>query len=48
MSAQILITGATGFIGRQLTRDLIQRGDNVRILARDARKAVRKHTFSKR
>jgi len=39
MPAQILITGATGFIGRQLTQDLIKQGANVRILARDGRKA---------
>ena len=39
MSSQILITGATGFIGRQLTRDLLERGDRVRILARSRRKA---------
>jgi dihydroflavonol-4-reductase len=39
MSSQILITGATGFIGRQLTRDLIARGCRVRILARNQRKA---------
>jgi len=39
MSSQILITGATGFIGRQLTRDLVARGDRVRILARSRRKA---------
>jgi dihydroflavonol-4-reductase len=38
MSSQILITGATGFIGRQLTRDLVDRGANVRILARCPRK----------
>jgi dihydroflavonol-4-reductase len=37
--SQILITGATGFIGRQLTRDLIAQGENVRILARDQHKA---------
>ncbi|MCE0499463.1 MAG: NAD-dependent epimerase/dehydratase family protein [Methylacidiphilales bacterium] len=41
MSARILVTGATGFIGRQLTRDLVVRGNNVRILARDADKAER-------
>ncbi len=35
MSSQILITGATGFIGRQLTRDLVARGDRVRVLARN-------------
>jgi dihydroflavonol-4-reductase len=39
MSSQILITGATGFIGRQLTRDLITLGRAVRILARSRRKA---------
>jgi dihydroflavonol-4-reductase len=39
MSPQILITGATGFIGRQLTRDLVERGANVRVLARSAGKA---------
>jgi dihydroflavonol-4-reductase len=39
MSSQILITGATGFIGRQLTRDLLARGRGVRILARCRRKA---------
>ena len=39
MSAQILITGATGFIGRQLTRDLSAQGTGVRVLARSQRKA---------
>jgi len=39
MSAQILITGATGFIGRQLTHDLARRGAKVRVLARSRRKA---------
>jgi dihydroflavonol-4-reductase len=39
MSSQILITGATGFIGRRLTRDLVEQGDRVRILARNRRKA---------
>ena len=39
MSAQILITGATGFIGRQLTRDLAGRGAAVRVLARSRSKA---------
>jgi dihydroflavonol-4-reductase len=39
MSSQILITGATGFIGRRLTRDLVERGERVRILARSRGKA---------
>jgi dihydroflavonol-4-reductase len=39
MSSQILITGATGFIGRQLTRDLVAKGCEVRVLARNRRKA---------
>lgn len=39
MSSQILITGATGFIGRQLTRDLMARGQRVRILVRNQCKA---------
>jgi dihydroflavonol-4-reductase len=39
MAPQILITGATGFIGRQLARDLAARGETVRILARDRAKA---------
>jgi dihydroflavonol-4-reductase len=39
MSSQILITGATGFIGRQLTRDLAARGQGVRVLARSRCKA---------
>lgn len=39
MASQILITGATGFIGRQLTRDLVAQGDRVRVLARSRLKA---------
>jgi dihydroflavonol-4-reductase len=39
MASQILITGATGFIGRHLTRDLVAAGNFVRILARNAQKA---------
>jgi dihydroflavonol-4-reductase len=39
MSSQILITGATGFIGRRLTCDLVARGQRVRVLARSWRKA---------
>jgi len=39
MSSQTLITGATGFIGRQLTFDLAARGERVRVLARSRSKA---------
>ncbi len=39
MSSQTLITGATGFIGRQLTHDLVAEGRRVRVLARNQRKA---------
>jgi len=39
MPSQILVTGATGFIGRQLTSDLLSRGCKVRILARNPDKA---------
>ena len=39
MSSQILITGATGFIGRCLTRDLTAQGEPVRVLARSRAKA---------
>jgi dihydroflavonol-4-reductase len=39
MSSQILITGATGFIGRRLTRDLVSSGNRVRVLARNRQKA---------
>ena len=39
MSPQTLITGATGFIGRTLTRSLLTRGEPVRVLARSRAKA---------
>jgi dihydroflavonol-4-reductase len=39
MPPQTLITGATGFIGRALTRSLLARGDSVRVLARSRGKA---------
>lgn len=39
MASPILITGATGFIGRHLTRQLIAAGQSVRVLARNPRKA---------
>jgi nucleoside-diphosphate-sugar epimerase len=35
----VLVTGATGFLGTHLTRRLLTRGDDVRILARSAAKA---------
>jgi nucleoside-diphosphate-sugar epimerase len=35
-----LVIGATGFIGSALVRHLLQRGDSVRVLARDARAAA--------
>src|SRR5271154_1722505 len=39
MPSQTLITGATGFIGRRLTGDLVARGERVRVLARSWDKA---------
>ena len=36
----ILVTGATGFIGRRVTRDLTERGDAVIVLTRDLDKAA--------
>lgn len=39
MQAQILITGATGFIGRHLTRQLTAQGTPVRVLVRQPEKA---------
>jgi dihydroflavonol-4-reductase len=39
MTSNILITGATGFIGRHLTRNLISEGLGVRVLARNPQKA---------
>lgn len=36
---RVLVTGATGFIGRHLARRLIERGDRVAVLARNPRKA---------
>lgn len=40
MSKRIIITGATGLIGRKLVRALIQRGDDVIVFSRDAEKAI--------
>ncbi len=39
MSKRIVVTGATGLIGRKLVRALIQRGDSVIVFSRDAEKA---------
>ena len=39
MPSQTLITGATGFIGRRLTQDLVAHGVSVRVLARSRVKA---------
>ncbi|MBC7771867.1 MAG: NAD(P)H-binding protein [Pyrinomonadaceae bacterium] len=38
-SRTIAVTGATGFVGRSLVRELVSRGHRVRALVRDARKA---------
>ncbi len=40
-SAQALVTGGTGFIGRHIVWQLLQRGSSVRVLTRDAKKAAR-------
>jgi uncharacterized protein (TIGR01777 family) len=37
---RVLVTGATGFIGRKLVYRLIERGDHVLVLARNAAKAA--------
>ena len=41
-----LITGATGYIGSQLTWELLRQGKEVEVLVRDAKKAAR--MFSRR
>jgi dihydroflavonol-4-reductase len=40
-SAQLLVTGATGFIGRHVARRLLQRGARLRLFCRSAPKARR-------
>jgi uncharacterized protein (TIGR01777 family) len=40
-SKRVLVTGATGFIGRRLVERLTERGDRVLVLTRDRRKAAR-------
>jgi uncharacterized protein YbjT (DUF2867 family) len=37
----ILVTGASGFVGRHVTRDLVASGVRVRAMVRDARGAVK-------
>jgi dihydroflavonol-4-reductase len=38
-SAQVLVTGGTGFIGRHVVKLLLERGNRVRLLVRDLEKA---------
>jgi nucleoside-diphosphate-sugar epimerase len=38
VSRDVLLTGATGFVGRQIMRRLIERGARVRVVVRDAAK----------
>ena len=45
--ARVLVTGATGYIGGRLVRELLAHNYQVRVLARDARK-VEDHSWSDR
>ena len=40
MNKKVIITGATGFIGTHLCKELIKRGDDVTIFTRDTAKAI--------
>src|SRR5688572_24199991 len=40
MAAIVAVTGGTGFVGRRLVRELVARGDAVRVLTRDAARAA--------
>ena len=44
---KILITGATGFVGKSLTQKLLERGVEINILTRDAQRATKSFSGSK-
>ena len=39
---KILVTGATGFVGKKLVSELVNRGHKVSILSRDSKSAQRR------